>query len=267
MKNILPNSIINSIIAIAVFISLFLAVEVASLVKGYKFIGSDSAPQTTIAFSGTGEISAAPDIALINLTERDEAKTVKQAQDIVTGKVSKVLSFLKGSGIEDKDIKTDNYSSYPKYDYKYTSDVVCGSLTCPPRPTTQIISGYEVSQAIAVTVRNIDATNLVVEGLGKIGITEMSGPNFAIDKEDVLKVEARRKAIDDAKAKAEVLAKDLGVQLVRIINFSESGNYSIYDYKSGAMALSAGIAPAAAPQLPTGENKITSNVTITYEIR
>lgn len=267
MKNILPNSVINSIIAIAILFSLFLAAEVFSLVKEYKFIGSASAPQTIIDFSGTGEVFAAPDIAVMNLTEREEAKTVKQAQDVVTGKISKVLSFLKENGIADKDIKTNNYSSYPKYDYIYETDITCGSQTCPPRPAKQIITGYEVSQNIEVKIRNIDNTNIVVDGLGKIGITEMNGPNFAIDKEDALKAEARRIAINDAKAKAVVLAKDLGVQLVRIVSFSESGDSPMYAYKSGAMAMTADVAAAPAPQLPTGENKLTSNVTITYEIR
>jgi uncharacterized protein YggE len=75
-------------------------------------------------------------------------------------------------------------------------------------------------------------------------------------------------AIDEAKEKAKVLSKDLGVSLVRIVNFSENGNIPMM-YGKGMMATdsvaSAPVAPS--PELPTGENKITSNVTITYEIR
>jgi uncharacterized protein YggE len=96
----------------------------------------------------------------------------------------------------------------------------------------------------------------------------MSGPNFTIDKEDVLKEQARKMAIDEAKEKAEKLSKDLGVKLVRIVSFSENnGGYGMpmyYDKEMSAVS-SAGRAPA--PELPTGENKIISNVTITYEIR
>ena len=47
-----------------------------------------------------------------------------------------------------------------------------------------------------------------------------SGPNFAIEKEDSLKIEARKKAIDDAKTKAESLANDLGIKLRGIISFN-----------------------------------------------
>jgi len=72
-------------------------------------------------------------------------------------------------------------------------------------------------------------------------------------------------AIEAAKAKAEQLAKDLGIRLVRIVNFSEGGNYPIYG-RAEFKALSADDA-IPLPEIPVGENKIVSNVTITYEVR
>ena len=80
-----------------------------------------------------------------------------------------------------------------------------------------------------------------MQGLGTTGVSDLSGPNFAIDKEDALKAEARKKAIDDAKKKAEVLAKDLGVSLGKITSFNESGNYPIMYEKNSMMA--SGAAP------------------------
>ena len=63
------------------------------------------------------------------------------------------------------------------------------------------------------------------------------------------------------------LSKDLGVHLIRIVSFSENGNYPMPLFAKGMMADSVTVSSAPAPELPTGENKITSNVTITYEIR
>ena len=81
------------------------------------------------------------------------------------------------------------------------------------------------------------------------------------------KAEARKEAIVNAQSKAETLAKDLGVTLVRITSFSESGNYPgpIY-YAKSTEAFGMG-GDNSAPEVPSGENRIVSNVTLTYEIR
>ena len=76
---------------------------------------------------------------------------------------------------------------------------------------------------------------------------------------------ARAKAIDQAKSKADALAKALGVRLVRIVSFSENGSNPSpirYDLMSAGVSSKAG----TVPEISTGEQKITSNVNITYEI-
>ena len=105
-----------------------------------------------------------------------------------------------------------------------------------------------------------------MQALGTTGATNLSGPNFSIDNPDALQMQARKIAIDDAKTKAQALAKDLGVSLGKIESFSDNNiNPVMYDAK--AMNLSAAV-PAAAPAvIPKGQNTITSDVTITYEIR
>ena len=82
----------------------------------------------------------------------------------------------------------------------------------------------------------------------------------------MLQAKARKLAIDDAKEKARVLAKDLGVRLGKITSFSESGLRYPVMYESAMIKDSVGTAPAPA-ELPKGENTISSDVTITYEIR
>ena len=99
----------------------------------------------------------------------------------------------------------------------------------------------------------------------------MSGLSFTIDDEDELRAEARADAIEDAEGKADELAAQLGVTLVRIVGFSEDGNgyYPAPYLKREVMTMAAdsAVGGAVAPELPMGENKIQSNVTITYEIR
>ncbi|OHA79714.1 MAG: hypothetical protein A2747_00180 [Candidatus Yonathbacteria bacterium RIFCSPHIGHO2_01_FULL_44_41] len=236
-------------------------------VKAYRFIGGGVAATNTISVSGEGEVFAAPDIANISFTVREEAKKVSDAQDKVTVKVKAALASVRKQGVADKDIKTQNYSSYPKYEWQ-EGTASCMGLNCPPyRPGKQVIVGYEVSQTVNIKVRDLEKVNAIVDVLATADVTEMQGPNFAIDKEDDLKAEARKLAIDKARTKAEVLARDLGVTLVRIVSFSEGGNFPIYA-RTAALSEKADYGMGGAmPELPQGEEKITSNVTVTYEIR
>lgn len=188
------------------------------------------------------------------------------AQKDVTSRVSATIDFLKKSGIEEKDIKTTNYNAYPKYEYQRASAEICASGNC--QPGKQVLVGYEVSETVSVKIRNTDDTGKIVAGLGKLSVSDISGPNFAIDDEDALKAEARKKAIDDAKTKADILAKELGVKLVRVVSFNENnGGYPIY-YAKAAMGMGGAMeTDAVAPRIEKGENKISVDVNISYEIR
>ncbi|MBX4215827.1 SIMPL domain-containing protein [Candidatus Parcubacteria bacterium] len=246
-------------VALVALAALFMAVKVAAEIKSFRYIGGGVQATNTISISGEGEVFAVPDIATISMSVREEGKTVALAQKTVTTKIDAALAYLKGAGIEEKDIKTASYNATPLYTYDYRQ--------IPSRQ--RIFTGYEVSQTILVKVRDTEKVGEILDGLGKAGITDISGPNFEIDDEMALQAEARKKAIDDAKAKAESLAKDLGVRLIRVVSFSEGGNYPVF-YKAYDMQQTGrgGAENASSvPQVPTGENRIVSNVSITYEIR
>lgn len=241
--------------------------KTVSEVKGYRFIGGGVAATNTIAVSGEGEVTSSPDIATISFSVREEAKKVADAQNKVDIKTKTALAAVRKLGVADKDIKTQNYSSYPKYEW-HEATYSCMGLNCPPpTPGRQVLTGYEVSQSITVTVRSLDSVSAIVEALGTAGVTDMQGPNFAIDKEDNLKAEARKQAIEKARTKAEVLARDLGVSLVRVVSFSEGQNYPIYARATMMGAEKADMSAPSLPEIPQGEQKITSQVTVTYEIR
>ncbi len=247
-------------IVLGILMSVYFAVKIISDLKSYDTIGSSNI--NSMSFSGHGEVKAVPDIANISFTLKQESKTVKEAQGIVTGIETKVLKFLSDSKIDTKDIKTTNSSFYPKYDY---SNYCANAYPHPCDPSKPKITGYEVSEAINVKIRNTGDVGKIIDELGKLGVSELSGPNFVIDKEDALKAEARKNAIDDAKEKAEKLAKDLGIRLGKITSFNENGNYPMpMMYAEGAMSKSA---DTRTPSIPKGENTISSDVTITYEIR
>ena len=88
--------------------------------------------------------------------------------------------------------------------------------------------------------------------------------HFWVDKDDDLKDQARKLAIEDAKTKAEKLAAQLGVKLVKITGFSENtSGYPVPMYEYKGYGIGGG---GETPQIQTGENEILVNVILTYEI-
>ncbi len=248
-------------------LGLFLVVLAISQVKEFRFIGSGVTATNTITVSGEGEVFAVPDTGEFSVTIQEEAKDVSAAQEVATKKANAIIDYLKGAGVADKDIKTTDYSVYPQYDWV---NGVCkaGASYCPPGK--QELRGFQVSQTLSVKVRDTQKAGELLSGVGQKGASQVSGLSFTVDDEDALTAQAREKAIADAKAKADELASQLGVSVVRVVGFSENGGgYPIMYAKTMAMDSAAGMRAEAAPapQIPTGENKITSNVSVTYEIR
>lgn len=244
-------------------LALFLLASAVGEFKGLRFIGSGVSASNTISVSGEGEVFAVPDSAVFSATVREKAKEVKDAQDAATKKINDIVAYLKQGGIEDKDIKTADYSINPDYEWKQSA---CPQgVFCPPGK--QVLVGYQVSQTLSVKVRDMKKAGDFLSGVGSRGATEVSGLSFTIDDEDALKAEARDEAITQAKEKAEALAKSLGVSLVRVVGFSEGGDRPIYYAKAAMVEAGIGSASSAAPEIPVGENKIVSNVNIVYEIR
>lgn len=244
-------------------LALFLLIGVMSELKSYRFIGSGVAATNTISVSGEGVSYAVPDTATFTVSVEETATTVKAAQYKATAKSNAIIAYLKGAGVAEKDIQTADYSVNPQYQW---SQQVCpaGSSYCPGGKQT--LTGYQVSQTLSVKARDTAKAGDLLAGVGSRGVSQVSGLNFEVDDKDAVQTQARDKAIAAAKAKAEALAKSLGVKLVRIVGFSESGGGPIYYAKAAGM-MTADSAAAPAPEIPVGQNKITSDISLTYEIQ
>jgi len=253
------------IVVLLIVLTAFFAVKTIGEIKKVGVIGKDIAPQAVISVSGDAERFMKPDTATVSFTVRMDAKTVSAAQEEVTKKANAAIDALKALGVEEKDIKTISYNINPKYEWN-TSVYPCSDYRCPPGK--QVLVGYEVSHSSEVKIRKIDDTGAVLGKLGELQVTEVGTVAFSIEDEDKVRAEARAEAIKEAREKANKLADDLGVSLVRIVSFSENGGGSPIYYAKAMDAYGMGGAESApVPQIPTGENQIISNVTINYEVR
>lgn len=211
-----------------------------------------AATTNTVSFSGKGKVVSKSDIALVNLSIVTESATSKSAQDDNSKKSKAVTDFLKKQKIEDKDVKTTSYNIYPQYTY--------------PRYDKPVISGYQVNQTMEIKIRNLNDVSAILDGVVGAGANQINSLSFQIDEPEKLKAEARKMAIGDAKKKARELEKELGVDLGKIINFSESaGGFPtpiFYESLKGGIGGGDG-----GPSVPSGENEIVVDVTLTYQIK
>jgi len=246
------KKLIGALLAVLILITaVYMIFATQNEAKRGKYIGQDIQVKNTITVSGEGKIMAKPDIGEVSLSVVSDASTVAAAQKDNTGKMNAMIKAIKDLGVDEKDLKTVNYSIFPKYQYAY------GKST---------IIGYEVNQTLDVKIRQLDKASTILAKAAESGANQIGSLTFTIDNPDSIKAEARKKAIDDAKQKAEVLKNDLGVSIVRIVSFSESGSQPPISYlKDSALGIGGGAAPS--PEVQTGQNEITVDVSITYEIQ
>jgi len=242
-----------------------------SLIKNWKYIGMGQGVANTIIVTADGEIRADKDTATFTFTHTAEAKTAREASKKLTEKVTPALDAVYALGIEKKDVNTENVSLNPQY----RQALPCTLVACPPYNQNPEIIGWQASQTVSIKVRDLtkfdnDIAGTVFQMLAEKGITNVYGPNFDIDadKQSDLRVEARKLAIEKAQSKAKVLADQLGVTLVRVVSFNEGNDNMYFPQYNMKATMSEGMGGGAdTVALPTGEGKIRSNVTITYEIR
>lgn len=249
----------TALLVLLVVLSVFFVLKSVTEIKAAENLDTSPDNRPTITVSGEAEVEAVPDMGSFNFSVSATEDTVEEAQSIVTESTNDILSFLEEAGVEEEDIKTSGYNVYPRYDY---TREVCTEFSCPPGE--RVLVGYEVSHTITVTVRDTEQAGALLSGVGSRGATNISSLQFEVDEDDALYREARQKAIAEAKAEAEALAEDLGVSLVRIVNFNENGNTPpMYYGRTMDLAQEDG----AAPKIPTGENTFISRVQIVYEIQ
>lgn len=253
-------SLLNVLIVV---IAVFFVVSMGSILQGDK----TQRPQLNV--NGEGKIFVRPDIAMFTATVASDAVRVGDAQNQNASRSNAVIDFLKKNNIQGKDVKTTNYSIQPQYQYDnrracpILSDesIPCFSgTTMPPR-----IVSYQVHHSIEIRVRDLNKVDDILQGVVSAGANQVGSIVFMVEDEKAAIAAARKKAIEDAQAKALILAHDLGVRITKITGFSESGGVPIYYRGLEAQAFDKGGAPA--PQVESGEQEVRSNVTITYEFK
>ncbi len=228
-----------------------LAFWARNLYKQNYYIGKSTEIQRSISISGEGKVSAIPDIAYVSVGLSVEKKKISEAQAENTKTMNSLLEKLKALGIEKKDIKTTNYNIYPNYDYP---------------DGKQVLRSYTVSQDVQVKIRQTEKVEEVIKIAGDLNLNQIGGLAFDVDDREKYREEARIKALENAKTKAEDLASVMNVKLGKVISFYESEGYDSAPYPMYAKSEYGIGGGGAAPAVEAGSQEIVIVATVTYEL-
>jgi uncharacterized protein YggE len=209
------------------------------------------APPRTLSMGGVGEVKATPDAAQISAGVTTSAPTAAAAATANNARMQAVFTAIRKLGIPERDIQTVNYSIAPQY--------TNGGANAAPR-----LTGYQVSNEVSVRLEDTAKLGGALDALVTAGANQMNGVSFYIKNTTPILAEARTKAVADARAKAEAYAKAAGVALGPILTISENGFSAPRPMMR--MAAMAEFAPAPPPVAP-GEQTLSANVSIVWEIR
>lgn len=201
----------------------FLACAISILLPPVSHAAGIEPPLLSV--SGQGIAQAAPDEAIVTISVTNHAADAKTAQQVNASKAAAIQNAIKALGIDDKDIQTHNYSFYPTYSSE--------------RGQENEINGYQASNSILVTIRDLELVGRVIDTALGYGANQISSLDFRIRNTEKLRKEALTAAIRDARNKADIIAQGLGMRIVGIKTVSEdTGSIGHRTYSMAMLAKS-----------------------------
>lgn len=201
--------------------------------------------------SAEGKVTAIPDLATIVIGVTSTGNNAIEVKNQNNQKINQIISFIKQEKIDPSDIKTSEFYAYPQYNYHD------GQRTA---------AGYQADQMLTVKIKGIDKSRekleKILDGAVNTGANKIQGVNFSFSDTDQLKQLARKKAISNAKIKAQELATDANLKLGKIINVLQTSNvsnpspYPVMNFSAEAKSI--------APKIEIGNQEIIESITLVF---
>ena len=225
-------------------------------------VAEEKVEKPTISVSGTGKLSAAPDIAEIQVGVRSQAPTAQAALAANNESMNSMYSLMKEHGVATKDIQTTQIQVSPEYSQPPNRPRAVNEGEFVPR-----IVGYRVDNTVQITARQISKLGELLDGLVKAGANQIHGISFRVDNPEKLMNEIRKRAMADAKDESRIAGGRSGgdprasPQNRRRSCGTATAN-SMYAPRMEMMAKAAAPMPIAA-----GEQELAVTVHVTYELK
>jgi uncharacterized protein len=205
---------------------------------------------TRLDVVATGEVTRVPDVARINAGVITRAATATEALRLNAQRMSAVRDALRRAGIADRDIRTSNIGLHP--DYRHAENQ-------PPA-----LIGYQATNEVSIRFRDIAQTGRILDALVAQGANQINGPMLEIDRPEAALDEARTAAIANARTRAELYARSLGMSVVRVLSVSEAGMPAMPYMRQMAVGRAASMDVA---NIEPGEQRLSVGLTVSFELR
>ena len=213
-----------------------------------------STENSGITVSGEEKVKATPDIAEIRYSVYTQEKDAKSCQTTNAQDVDAVLSLLKGKGIDEKDIQTNNVGLNPIYDWN----------------NGRKITGYEMTTEIVVSSVPIDEAGTIISDSVNAGINSIDSVQYQCSNFDELYADALKNAITAARKKADLMAEAGGKKVVAMTQVQElSSSDQAVAYASNDMKQMAVMEMDSADtgtSLMPGQVDVEAEVSVTFSI-
>ncbi|WP_207912502.1 SIMPL domain-containing protein [Parafrankia sp. BMG5.11] len=159
----------------------------------------------------TETVKAKPDIADVSAGVTTQAATAVEAMRANAAAMDRVVQRIRSLGIAPADIQTTGINLGAQYDYDQQTQ-------------RQVFRGYQASNRVSVTLRDVKRTGPVLDALVAAGATDIGGPSFSIDDDTAPRAQARQAAFRKAQAQATEYARWAGYNGVRLLSIDEAVN-------------------------------------------
>lgn len=203
----------------------------------------------TISVGGEGKVMVKPDEAVLYIgveTNNEDAKIAKTQNDAV---MAKMIDFLKKSGVNAKDYKTEQVSLYQRQDYQTKEKY------------------FQASQSIQIQITDLTKYESLMAGLIEAGANKINSVQFRSSEVEKYESEARKKAVENARKKAKDYAETLGQNVGKALMVYENNTQTIFPRVGQMKAMAYAESDTATQTLAEGEIEITAHVNISFELK
>jgi len=246
-----------------------------------------NAPARGITVSGFGKVNGQPNIARTSIGVEARAGSAEEAIAEVNARMAQVIGAVKQAGVAASDVRTATLSLNFERNYEQpprpmemapaAAPAVAPAATPPGKPKSvapkpelavapppKLPQGfYTATNNVEVTIRNLDQAGKVLSAATGAGANQLFGIRFEIEDPSALLVDARKKAVADARTRAERLAQLAGVKLGPAVSITELDSGSPGPVPGYAMMRNE---VAQAAPVERGELTVTSSVQIVYAL-
>jgi len=169
----------------------------------------------SISVNGEAEIRVVPDEVILTLGVETFDKVLKLAKSLNDERIKKTISIVQGYGVPAEYIQTDYISIAPQYHYNNSF------------PT---LVGYFVRKTVVIRLKDISKFEDVLSDSLEAGVTHVHGIEFRTTELRKHRDQARMAAMKAAQEKAELLTRETGAKLGKVLSIGEAsfGYWSSY---------------------------------------